>query len=94
VATHIKNIINQFLREKKSEAKSADKIEKIIEENLGANLKKHIRLQKIYKKNLIFCSDSSSASYEFGLRKDILLKAVKKEFPDIEGAKIKIGDYD
>jgi hypothetical protein len=94
VATHIKNIISQFLREKKSEAKSADKIEKIVEENLGENLKKHIRLQKIYKKNLIFCSDSSSASYEFGLRKDTLLKAVKKEFPDIEGTKIKIGDYD
>ena len=94
MATHIKNIINQFLREKKSEAKSAGKIEKIVEESLGENLKKHIRLQKIYKKNLYFRSASSSASYEFGLRKEALLKAVKKEFPEIEGAKIKIGNYD
>ncbi len=94
MATHIKNIINQFLREKKAEAKSADKIEKIVEESLGINLKKHIKLQKVYRKNLVFCSDSSSASYEFGLRKEALLKAVKKEFPEIEGAKIKIGEYD
>jgi len=94
VATHIKNIIEQFLKDKKAEAKSTGKIEKIIEENLGENLKKHIRLQRIYKKNLIFSSDSSSASYEFKLRREILLKAVKKEFPDIEGAKIKIGDHD
>ena len=94
MATHIKNIINQFLREKKSEAKSAGEIEKIIERGLGASLKKHIRLQRIYKKTLIFCSDSSSAIYEFGLRKESLLKAVKTEFPDIKGARIKIGDYD
>lgn len=94
VAIHIKNIIDQFLEEKKAEAKSTGKIEKIIEENLGVDLKKHVRLQRIYKKNLIFCSDSSSASYEFRLRREILLKAVKKEFPDIEGMKIKIGDYD
>lgn len=92
--THIKNIISQFLKEKKSEAKSAGKIERIIEENLGADLVRHVKLQRIYKKTLIFNSDSSSASYEFGLRKDILLKAVKKDFPDIEGVKIKIGDYD
>lgn len=94
MATHIKNIISQFLKEKKAEAKSTGKIEKIIEESLGAGLKKHVKLQRIYRKNLIFCSDSSSANYEFGLRKETLLKAVRKEFPGIEGAKIKIGDYD
>ncbi|MDD4182411.1 MAG: DciA family protein [Candidatus Omnitrophica bacterium] len=94
MATHIKSIIEEFLKEKKAEAKSTGKIERIVEENLGENLKKHVRLQRIYKKNLIFCSDSSSASYEFRLRREGLLKAVKKEFPDIEGVKIKIGDYD
>lgn len=94
MATHIKNILNQFLKEKRAEAKSAGKIEKIIEENLGADLTRHIKLRRVYKKNLIFCSDSSSASYEFGLRKEALLKAVKRDFPDIEGAKIKIGNYD
>ena len=94
MATHIKSIIEEFLKEKKAEAKSTGKIERIVEENLGENLKKHVRLQRIYKKNLYFRSDSSSASYEFRLRREVLLKAVKKEFPDIEGVKIKIGDYD
>ncbi len=93
MATHIKNIISQFLKEKKSEAQSAGKIEKIIEEKLGDDLIKHVKLQKIYRQNLFFCSDSSSASYEFKLRKEALLAAVKKEFPDIKGAKIKIGIY-
>ncbi len=94
MATHIKNIISQFLKEKKSEARHTGRMVKIVEENLGAELTKHIKLQKIDKKNLIFSSTSSSASYEFGLRKENLLKAVKKEFPNIEGAKIKIGNYD
>ncbi|MDD4955283.1 MAG: DciA family protein [Candidatus Omnitrophica bacterium] len=94
MATHIKSIINQFLKEKKKEAKNTVKIEKIIEENLGADLIRHIRLQRIHNKNLVFRSDSSGASYELGLRKEALLKAVKKDFPDIEGVKIKIGEHD
>jgi hypothetical protein len=94
VTTHIKNIINQFLKEKKSEARHADKVVRIVEENLGAELIRHIKLQRIDKKNLIFSSDSSAATYEFGLRKENLLKAVRKEFPNIEGVKIRIGNYD
>lgn len=94
MATHIKNLIKNFLKDKKHEVNEKIKIEKIIDKNLTVNLKKHIKLQGVHKKTLIFCSDSSSANYEFGLRKENLLKAVKKEFPNIDAIKIKINDYD
>lgn len=91
MATHIKSIIKNFLKAKKSETQEKLRIEKIVNRNLSGKLKKHIRLQKIYKDNLFFYSDSSSALYEFGLQKDRVLKEVQREFPKIEKTVIKIG---
>lgn len=90
MATHIKNIIQQFLENKKAGAVDVSGIKEVVEEHLGGKLKKHISLENIDKKNLIFCSDSSSALYEFKLKKEKLLEAVKSKFPYIEGIKIKI----
>ncbi|MDD5583890.1 MAG: DciA family protein [Candidatus Omnitrophica bacterium] len=91
MATHIKELLNKFLQEKRSECKETERLQRVIDENLDARLAKHVTLKKVYKNKLIFCTDTSNFVYEFNLKKSALLKAVQKEFPHIEDAKITIG---
>lgn len=67
------------------------RVEEIVNNGLGQKVGKYIHLKRIYKKKLFFSADTSSAIYEFGLKENELLEAVRKEFPEIEGVKIKIG---
>ena len=89
MATHIKHVLGGFLKDKKKDLKKRDQIEKIIEEELGEKVKKHISLKRIYKNNLILHSDSSNYSFSFYLKKENMLKKIKKKFPEIEDIKIK-----
>lgn len=91
MATHIKELLNKFLQEKKSECNETERLQRVINENLDTHLATHVILKKIYKNKLIFCTDTSNFVYEFNLKKNTLLKAVQKEFPYIEDAKITIG---
>lgn len=91
MATHIKSILVQFLKHKKRETADITRIEEIVNGGLGEKIGKYIHLKKVYKKKLFFSADTSGAIYEFGLKKADVLEAVRKEFPEIEGTKIKIG---
>jgi hypothetical protein len=91
MATHIKSILVQFLKHKKRETADITRIEEIVNTGLGEKVGKYIHLKKVYKKKLFFNADTSGAIYEFGLKKAGLLEAVRKEFPEIEGVRIKIG---
>ena len=91
MATHIKKLLDKFLKSKKKGVEDWSRIEQIVEEALDENLRKHLHPEKIHKNTLIVCSDSSSVSYEFNLKKDRILEAVKKEFAYIEDIKIYIG---
>jgi hypothetical protein len=61
-----------------------------MDEELGPNFQKHVRIKRVYKNTIILNSDNSSFSYDFNLKKDSLLQRIKKEFPYIEDIKIKI----
>ncbi len=91
MAEHIKSILAQFLKTKKRESADIARIGKIVSSNLGPKVSRYVRLDRIYKRKMFFSAGTSSALYEFGLKKYEILGAVKKEFPQIEDAKIKIG---
>jgi len=86
--THIKHVLKEFLEEKKKEQQQQKKIEKIVELVVGEDIKKHIALKKIFKGQAIFCSDSSNFSYAFNLKKEEILKKIKKVFPSVNKIKI------
>jgi len=85
MATHIKNIIEDFLRQKANQTSEVDKIHTIVDNIMEAQLKKHIRFNGVHDKKLVFSSNVSSARYNFNLKKNSVLRAVQKEFPHIEG---------
>jgi hypothetical protein len=91
MATHIKELLDKFLQEKKKERDETQKLQRVIDENLDTQLAKHVTLKKVYKNKLFFCTDTSSVVYEFNLKKNALFKAVQKEFPNIEDITITIG---
>jgi hypothetical protein len=90
MATHIKNLIQEFLKDTKNRIDDKQRVLKIIDENLDRKLKKHVWLERIEKDKIIFNSESSNFSYVFNLKKDALLKEIQKELPQIKSLKIKI----
>lgn len=91
MATHIKFLLEDFLKRKKSELDGFCKIERVVREALDDENKNHIFFKKILKDTLILGSDSSSFMYYFNLKKENVLKRVSKEFPEIKKIKIEIG---
>jgi len=91
MATHIKLLIEGFLKKKKEDCAEQDKIEDVLNQSLDKETKKHISLKNISKGVLILHSDSSSFTYNFNLKKEKILAQIQKEFPKIKGVKVKIG---
>jgi hypothetical protein len=91
MATHIKNLIKDFLKSKKAETADKGKIEEIFDGQVSLKLKKHIRLGGVEKNNLIVYSDAAAASYELNLIKGRILEGLKKDFPAVSDIKIRIG---
>jgi hypothetical protein len=91
MATHIRKIIQNFLKTAKSDIQTKTRIQKLVNTCLDKKLKKHTYFKGIYKNKIILGSESSSASYVFNLKKQKLLKAIQKEFPQIEDIKVNIG---
>lgn len=90
MATHIKKILEEFLKEERQKSQEWERLKQIIDENLDEGIKKHIRPDKVYRNILFFFSDSSIVSYEFNLKKNKLLAAVRETFPDINDIKMKV----
>jgi len=89
VAEHIEKLISSYI--KKLSTNDRKKLREFITELLDTKTQKHIKLTKIYGKKLIFHADSSVWCYQFNLKKEGLLKKIKKEFPHIEGIRVKVG---
>jgi hypothetical protein len=87
----LKNLLEDFLKDKKEKIKKREKIEKILEKFLEEDLKNHLHLKGIYKKKLVFYTENASFGYVFNLKKEEVLEKIKKEFPEIEEIKIKVG---
>lgn len=91
MATPIKGIIDNFLKTKLVQYQHQEKITKFADKLLAGEIKKHVQIKGVSHNCLIFHSDSSAATFDFRLRKDKLLIAIQKEFPDIKSIHIKTG---
>lgn len=91
MATPLKNIIADFLKTKAGQVKDQEKITALINEHLNDELKKHIHVRGVLNTSLLCQSDSSAATYTFGLEKKKILGHLQKEFPEIQAIQIKTG---
>lgn len=91
MATHIKDLVDKFLAKKKQECKEGERIQQIVNRFLNSEAGEGICFKGIFKKEIIFKSTSSSLSYDFKLKKDKILAAIKEEFPRIKDIRVEIG---
>lgn len=83
MATHIKQVLGEFLKqaEKRGEA------HKLIQEAMGRVLDKQTRqylhLQEVYRGRAVFLSKAAGATYNLELQKDKLLAEIQKALPEV-----------
>ncbi|MBU2102663.1 MAG: hypothetical protein ABH865_02460 [Candidatus Omnitrophota bacterium] len=90
MATHIKDLLKTFLEEKSKTESHYTRLAKSVEEYVDADLRNRVHFAGQKKTTLLFYTDASSVLYEFNLKKGMLLAALKKDFPSIEGIHISI----
>ncbi|MBD3263509.1 MAG: hypothetical protein GF375_00220 [Candidatus Omnitrophica bacterium] len=90
MASHIKETLKKFFKKKDEEVKKYEIIGRKIEQILDEETKKYIHISSASEKEVVFVSDASSATYNFNLKKDELLKEIRKEFPKIKNLKVRI----
>lgn len=88
MATHIKDLLNDFFKENEKKIKEKERIQAIIDDVIGDPIKRYISLRGVDKKKVVIFSDSSSVKYEMNLKKKELLESLKKEIPFIEDIQI------
>ena len=91
MATHIKYVLGEFLKKAKERTKYQQTLEEVLKKVLNEEERKHVKPVRIYKKHLVLKADSSSFTYGVNLKKETILKEIKKAFPEVEGIKIKTG---
>jgi len=91
MATHIKDLVDKFLAEKKEEHKEQERVQQIVNKFLNFETQEGIHIKGVFKKEIVFKSTSSSLSYNFRLKKDKILRGIREEFPRIKNIRIEIG---
>ena len=91
MATHIKMLLDEYLKKAKNEFTRISEIECIIGEILNEETRKHIKIKEIKKGDIFLISDSSTFIYTFNLEKKNLLEKITKKIPEIKNIKIEIG---
>ena len=92
MATKLKDILHSFLETKQRDILKQEKLEKEIKKTLTEELQKHIIFKGVRKNKLVFYVDSSVTHYQVNLLKKNILKQVSKNFENITGLVIEIGD--
>jgi len=91
MATHIKDILNEFLKQKQKRLSQQQEIETIVNKLLTQELKTHIYLKKMIENKIVFSSDSSGATYNLNLIKEKLLSEIQKQFPKVQKITVQTG---
>ncbi len=91
MATHIKDLIEDFFKKNQKEFQKKQNIEKILWENLDQETRKHIKLHQMVKNQIVLLADSSSAVYNFNLQKEDILKKIKNKYKQIKKIKVNLG---
>jgi len=87
---HIKCILDKFLKEGEGKRKYQERIKEAVERLCGEEERKHILHSFMEKDKIIIQLDSSSAIYEFNLKKKNVLEKIRKEFPEVKDIKTKL----
>jgi hypothetical protein len=90
MATHIKELLGEFLKEKQQEFQIKEKIEVICNRVFGAGLSGQVKVEKIEKTRITFSCPASEYKYEINLNKDKIIKQIQKDFPEIKEIRIRI----
>lgn len=88
MATHIKQIISDFLEIKKREFLVQKKIEQVTKKFFDKTIQSQIKLKRITDDTVILGSDSSGLAYIVNLKKEQLLKEIQKNSPQINKIQI------
>ena len=86
---HIKDVVEQFLQNKKAQAHDYERISALLSNVVGPNLSQHVHIEKLYKNTLIVNTASSESRYETVLIKANILARLQQEFPHIKAIKVK-----
>lgn len=91
MATHIKDILGEFLKQKKNRVSQQQEIETIVNKLLTQELKTHVYLKTMVEGRIVFHSDSSGATYNLNLIKEKLLTEIKRQFPEVQKITVQTG---
>lgn len=91
MATHIKELILEFLKQKQDKVAQQEGIGKIVNRFLVEETKQHIYLKAATADSIILSSDSSGATYNLNLIKERLLEEIQKQFPEIKKIAVHTG---
>lgn len=90
MATHIKDLVDKFLAQKREECGDGERIRQIADRFLDSGTREGISFKGVVKSKAVFKSASSSVGYHFKLKQDKILAGIQEEFPRIKGVKIEI----
>jgi len=93
MATHIKDVLAGFLKEKRQDLPKQDRIRELVKTVVGKTLTKTGRPAKIDKDTLVLLCDDPASRYMMELKKADILKAVSQEFPEIKKITTRITGY-
>ncbi len=91
MATHIRQLLDDFLKQKEGHLTRQKKIERVIENFLTPAMKEQLSLKAIEGDRIMISSASSGAAYNFNLLKEEILQEIQKQFPQIKTISIKTG---
>ena len=88
MAEHIQAALKLFIEGLKTREKI--NLQRVVGGILDKKSREHIKFSHIDNNYLVFHADSSVWCHNFDLNKEGLLKKIKKEYPFIEGIKVKV----
>jgi hypothetical protein len=90
MSTHIKDILDEFIKKRKGKKESQDKVEETLNNILGGKLSKGVTIKGIYKNKIILNLNNSAVQYEVGLKKNELHMALREKFPGLKEIQLQI----
>ena len=90
MATHIKNILENFFSQSKEKLSVYQRLDVVLDKGLDVSTRQHIHLKEVRERKLVLRADSSSALYNFSLEKLKVLALVQQEIASISDIEIKV----
>ena len=89
MATHIKEIIETFLKKKAEQSTEQGRIMQIAQSVFPSAISSQLQVEKVEKEKIVFSCAVPAIRYEVNLKKKEFLTRVREQFPQIREIKIK-----